>query len=215
MTIQIDETKLAKLNAMTLGHGSHKTFEEGACAMEAVAWLAGEEHSDAPQCACPVIARAMIRLNDRISDAKLRTELLIPLLPRLIGSRASREVMIKRGFVAADMAVRVFLPMALDARGLKAEAARWRDSEEVKDRSSAMKARDGIRAEKYAYAYAAYADADAAAAYAADAADAYAADATYATYAAAYAAAAAAYATRRPIYEQAVNLILRMLAVTE
>ena len=106
MTIQIDETKLAKLNAMTLGHGSHKTFEEGACAMEAVAWLAGEEHSDAPQCACPVITRAVTRLNDRISDAKLRTELLLPLLPRLIGSRASREVMVKRGYVAADMAVR-------------------------------------------------------------------------------------------------------------
>ena len=164
--------RAAKLDSIVIAHGAHKTPEEGMCSMELVAWLAGEEHSDAPQCACPVIARAMIRLNDRISDAKLRTDLLLPLLPRLIGSRASREVMTKRGFVAADMAVRVFLPIALEVRGLHSEAARWRDSAEVKDRPGAIAARDGIRAKKYAADAAADAAAYAAADAAADAADA-------------------------------------------
>jgi len=207
--------RLSKLAEMTLLNGSHKSFDEGVCAMEAVAWLAGEPHSDAPKCTCPVIAGAVRRLNDRISDDDTRTELLRPLLPKLVGSRASRKVMLKRGYVAADMAVRVFLPIALDASGLKEEAARWRSFEEIKDRSSAITARDGIRAQKYAYAAAAAAAAAAYAAYAAADAD--------AAYAAAYAAAdaAAAYAAdarkaaRRKVYQEGVRMIERMLAVTE
>ena len=117
MTIQIDETKLAKLNTMTRGHGSHKTFEEGRLRRWRLwrFWPAKSFLGCPAVRVCPVIARAMIRLNDRISDAKLRTELLFPLLPRLIGSRASREVMIKRGFVAA-------------AYGLSGSSCPWRST---------------------------------------------------------------------------------------
>src|SRR5262245_39931378 len=99
------ESLLPELECLTLVHGAHQSREQGMCAMEAVAWLAGEKHSDAPACACSVIAGAVMRLNDRIGKGaeadKIRTRLLRPLLPRIVGSRAGREVMIKRGFIAA------------------------------------------------------------------------------------------------------------------
>ena len=38
------------------------------CVNELVALLAGEPHSDAPQCQCPVIGAAMMRYNDRVDD---------------------------------------------------------------------------------------------------------------------------------------------------
>jgi hypothetical protein len=41
----------------TLSHGSHDRREDGMCLMEAVAFLAGERHSDRPVCACPVLSR--------------------------------------------------------------------------------------------------------------------------------------------------------------
>lgn len=46
-----------------LKHGSHKSFEDGACLMECVAFVAGEPHSDAPACASPVLTRFGVRLN--------------------------------------------------------------------------------------------------------------------------------------------------------
>src|SRR5688572_13029700 len=105
------EDRLAKLDTVTLLHGSHEADSGEMCAMEAVAWLAGEPHSDAPKCACPVIARLVIRLNDRMgSDDAMRTDLLRPLLPKIVGSRVPWEVMVKRAYLAADTAVRVFAP---------------------------------------------------------------------------------------------------------
>jgi hypothetical protein len=148
--ITMNTERLAKLDTIALSYGSHKAPDAGMCAMEAVAWLAGEPHSDAPACACPIITRAMIRLNDRMPES-LRTELLRPLLPRIIGTRASREVMIKRGYVAADMAVRVFAPMALEARGRLDFAAKLRELAPIVDRETAEKGRSAAAA--YAYAY--------------------------------------------------------------
>ena len=50
---------------LVLMPGAHVDVSRGLCAMEAVAWLAGEEHSDAPQCACPALTSIVQRLNDR------------------------------------------------------------------------------------------------------------------------------------------------------
>jgi hypothetical protein len=189
--------RLAQLSEMKLDSGSHGAFEEGHCAMELVAWLAGQPHTDSPPCACPVVAKATMRLNDRIGDTALRTELLRPLLPRIVGSRASREVMVRRGYVAADMAVRVFAPLALEARGRLDLAKALRECAPIVDRGTA---RAGERAARPAAADdAAYA-------------------AAYAAYAAAYAAAAAAYAAAyagRKIYEEGARMISLMLDVTE
>jgi len=220
-TTTIDATKLALLDTFSLDPGAHPSFDAGHCAMELVAWLAGEKHSDSPACACPVVAGAARRLNDRIRDTAMRTELMRPLLPRIVGSRASRAVMVKRGFIAADMAVRVFAPIALEKRGRLDLATALRGLPEIVNAETARSAREKVVEVRRAAAgagaaAAAVADAaDAADADAADADAAYAAAAAGAAAAGAAAAADAAYAVRRPIYEQGIAMIARMLDVTE
>lgn len=45
--------------------GKHSSFTEGSCVMELVSYLANEPWSDNPQCACPVLTKFAIRLNDK------------------------------------------------------------------------------------------------------------------------------------------------------
>jgi hypothetical protein len=232
VTISIE--RLAQLESMVLLGGAHPD-DDGKCAMEAVAWLANEPHSDAPSCTCRVIASFVRRLNDRISDDETRTRLLRPLIRTLIGTVGDRRVMIKRGYIAADFAVRVAAPIALESRGRTVDADTLRALDPIIDRETALKARAAAAyaADADAAAYAAYAAAAAAAAGAAAGAAAYAAYAAYAADDAAYAAAAdaaayaayaayaaaAAYAAdadaaaRVKVYELAVDCITRMIEV--
>lgn len=113
------------LSKYTLSKGRHRYLNDGVCAMELVAHLAGEEHSDRPACTCPVIAAAMRKRNDLLPDDR-RTAELMPLVEAVIGTRSTSEVERRRAFVAADYAVRVFAPLALDEAGLHAEADKLR-----------------------------------------------------------------------------------------
>ena len=58
------------LDLLTLAHGSHNDPHDGVCFNEALAYLAGEWHSDAPLCVSPVIRRFTMRLNDRLDDER-------------------------------------------------------------------------------------------------------------------------------------------------
>ena len=62
----MNTARLQKLETYQLMQGSHSDFEGGMCAMEFVAWLAEEPHSDAPDCACPVLAAFMRTWNDSL-----------------------------------------------------------------------------------------------------------------------------------------------------
>jgi hypothetical protein len=106
----IDTTKLEQITK--LERGAH---EDGAamCAMEAVAWLAGEPWSDAPQCASPVIARFMRTWNDALPDAD-RTRLLLPLLPDVIGTRTTAADEETRAWMTLDWLVREYTPAWFD-----------------------------------------------------------------------------------------------------
>lgn len=165
------------IGTITLTSGDHISRDDGVCAMEAVAWIAGEPHSDAPKCAAPTLRRLLIGLNDArwASDAE-RTMALAPFLPRIIGTAPeSADVARRRAFVLADIAVREIAVEALRLRGRTEAADRLAALDPITDKATAEKARAA------AYAYAAdayaYAAADDAAAYAAaDAAD-YAAEA--------------------------------------
>ena len=81
----IDE-RLAALDSLDLLNGGHDPKDAGKamCVMEAAAWIAGEPHTDHPQCVSPVLTSYMIRLNDRWDDEKRQT--LKPYIPRLIGT---------------------------------------------------------------------------------------------------------------------------------
>lgn len=105
---------LAAWRSFRLDSGAHDAAANGISAMEAVAWLAGEPHSDRPACSCPVIGRFVIRLNDAMPDAERQR--LLPYLPRLIGTNAP-EFYQARGDFLAWQAVTVFTPNALRSAG--------------------------------------------------------------------------------------------------
>ena len=50
----INPERLARLADVPLKKGAHSSPDAGMCALEAAAWIAGEPHSDHPECVCPV-----------------------------------------------------------------------------------------------------------------------------------------------------------------
>jgi len=168
------------LTVFNLKQGGHDDPESGLCAMEAVAWLEGLEHTDAPACTCPVIAAFVRNMNDRLPDNERQK--LVAYLPRLVDTVAP-EFEQTRAEYLAWYAITVVTPNVFDQIGLHEHAQKLRSLE---------------KGNWAAAAHAAHAAADAAAAHAAHAAyaaahAAYAAAAAYAAYAA-HAAYAAAYA---------------------
>jgi len=128
----------------TLTYGPHATREDGTCLMEAVAYLAGEPHTDAPACACPVLTAYAAALNDAMGfgpegDA-LRARYLHDLAPMLVGSHSTPKAEQARAYVLADHAARVVAPLALESAGLRGEAATLRALEPVIDDVSARTA---------------------------------------------------------------------------
>ena len=109
------------LEQFSLAAGAHTTRDHGMCAMEMVAWLAGEPHSDEPQCACPVLGALVRACNDTMSDAQ-RNRYLRPLVPRFVGTRASAAVERVRGMLVVDALVRTLLPLRLRRDGRADEA---------------------------------------------------------------------------------------------
>lgn len=82
--------------------------------MEAVSYVAGEPWSDHPQCACPVISTFLRNWNDGLSNDAVRTELLAPLIPKLVGTKASTTVELARVMLCIDWICREFTPTWMD-----------------------------------------------------------------------------------------------------
>jgi len=177
--------------------GAGELPENGACVMQAVAWLSsdGKQWNDAPDCAHHVIRKVAIWINDTV-DTKHRQELW-PLVPRIIGTATGdRKTDVRIGIALAVWAAERVLPLIKDpVKGEKAaeylgHARRWLDGQPMPAAAADVAGVDA------AYAVAAAA-ADVAAAAAADAdadADAAAAAAAYAVAADVAADVAAAYA---------------------
>jgi len=124
-----------------LRKGSHDARERGVCALEAVAWLAGEPHSDKPRCACPVIGAFVIAWNDALPTDEDRNRLLKPLIPRLVGSRSTKAVEKQRSYLALDWLIRVQTPAWLELRDdLKPHAAALRSLDAIRDMATARAA---------------------------------------------------------------------------
>lgn len=150
--VDIIVERLEKLDSLVLKYGSHASFEEGVCAMEAVAWLAGEEHTDAPQCACPVIAAVVRTFNDALPTDDERTRLIRPLLTKIVGTRkegtpAERaSVLLKRMYMVYDWYMRVRAPAFLRLAGLEKEAASLQACLPVVDDASLKAIEEAARA---------------------------------------------------------------------
>jgi hypothetical protein len=123
-----------------LRRGAHDRRSDGMCAMEMVSWLAGEEHSDEPQCACPVIAAYVRAVNDGMPTDQARDHWLRPLVPQFVNTRGTIADERRRGFLVADALVRTLVPHLLDKRKLGDEAAALRAVPEITDRESARAA---------------------------------------------------------------------------
>ena len=64
------------VDSITLLHGTHDKRKEGVCAMEAVAWMAGEKHTDHPACVSTILVAFLRRWNDDLDDeGRYRMEL--------------------------------------------------------------------------------------------------------------------------------------------
>ena len=207
------------METLNLTYGAHRTPEEGMCLMEAVAYIAGEEHSDRPECACPVLSAYGRDLNDLMGEGAegdaLRAQYLAPLAAKLVGTRSTSEVEQKRAYFFADRAVRLFAPLALESAGL-GEAARLRSLAEVVDEKTARNAdaaawaAANAAADAAAWAAASAASAASWAATAADAADA--ASWAAASWAADAASRCAFSAAAR---EQVVRVLVEACGITE
>jgi hypothetical protein len=112
------------MNEYFLSHGSHTSAADGRCAMEWVAYLAGEKHSDQPVCVSPVLRRYCIALNDRLGDEDRQK--LRPYLARTIGTVGDgldeQRIQMCREFLLHHT-----LPRHLDAAGRHEAAQRLRD----------------------------------------------------------------------------------------
>jgi hypothetical protein len=125
------------LDTIILTEGAHTSRGDGVCLEEAVAWWAGEDHTDHPKCVSPVLAAFGRRLNDVLPAAK-RQELrsTIPLQPGTAGGGHDEA----RGYVALDWLIRTYTPAWLDLAGLTAEAASLRELRRIADLVAAQAA---------------------------------------------------------------------------
>lgn len=102
----IDPDRLAQVTTLAAGAHPHG----GAlCAMEAVAFIAGEPVSDHPVCASPSIAAFIRSWSDGLRQTE-RDALMRPLLPRLVGTRGSEALERRRVARVADWLVRTHVP---------------------------------------------------------------------------------------------------------
>lgn len=108
------------LETVRLTYSGHPSRQAGVCLLEATAWLAGEEHSDHPQCVSRLLASFGRRLNDQLldlnsSDRRLDLEpKLRSLIPRLIGTSEQSATDRRAAWLVMDWLVRKHIPRFLD-----------------------------------------------------------------------------------------------------
>ena len=194
----IDQSRLAQIT--TLYSGGHHPNDAEMCFMEAAAYITGEPWSDHPQCVSPVIAAFGRSWNDSL-PADERDALLLPLLPRVVGTRGSDALEERRSLMAADWLVREHTTAWLRLAGLTAQADALANLPEITSMAQVPSIRGPIEAART--------DADAAR-------DAAWAAAGAAAGAAAWAAARAKLKpTRDALQQSALRLIERMIDCPE
>lgn len=126
-----------------LAKGSHDSREAGMCAMEWVAYIAGEEHSAQPVCVSPVLKSFCIAFNDALPHD--RRQRLRPYLTRCIGT-AGDGLDDQRAWMATDWLVRECAPAWLDLAGLHDHAQNLRSLGAVLSSETARSAGTAIAA---------------------------------------------------------------------
>jgi hypothetical protein len=123
-TLDLDKLHLESGNHSGRSRGGKPTV----CLMEAVAWAAGEDHSDMPDCVSPVLRNFGVRLNDTLPDDQRQQ--LKRFIPDLIGTRHdghddARTALAKRWLMTEA------LPAWLELGGMDDLAEKARESAEL------------------------------------------------------------------------------------
>ncbi len=111
------------IDTLILKTGKHAAPSNGladACVMEAVAYVAGEPWSDHPECASQVLGAFLRSWNDSLPDVD--RQMLKQYIPRLVGSKGTKEREDARAFMAMDWLVREYTPVWLRAAKLDKQA---------------------------------------------------------------------------------------------
>src|SRR5262245_2190574 len=104
-------TALLELSGIVLESGEHTSPEEGLCLLEAVAYIAGEKHSDHPACVCPVLAAFGRSWNDAL-DVETRQRLK-DYIPQMIGTAGDGNED-RRAWMCVDWLTRECAPAFFD-----------------------------------------------------------------------------------------------------
>ncbi|WP_244471767.1 glycosyltransferase family 61 protein [Methylobacterium sp. ARG-1] len=128
--VRVGSKRLARVT--TLAAGPHASPNQGLSALEAIAYLAGEPHSDQPACASPSIAAFIRTWGDSLPQAE-RDGLLLPLVPRLVGTNGSEAMEHRRIAMVADWLVRTHVPAWFRLAKLNVEADELADRAELTD----------------------------------------------------------------------------------
>lgn len=135
--MQMDTGNLT-LMALRLSAGAHEDPSKGMCLMEAVAYAAGEPHTDNPQCCSPILSAFGRGINDKMPDDP--RQLLKSFIPTLIGTRGDLRHDVIRSYIAVDRGMRIFAPECLDRIGWHDQASDLRDLPMICSAKSARKA---------------------------------------------------------------------------
>jgi len=118
--VTLIEDRLALLDSLELASGRHADWEDGACVMEAVAYVAGEPWSDHPKCASPIITSLLIGWNDALPDDQ--RQILKPYIPKLVSTRGTADDEEARAWILTDWLARECAPAWLRLAGLTDQA---------------------------------------------------------------------------------------------
>jgi hypothetical protein len=154
----LNAERLAEIESYELHQGNGADLKT-ACVMQMVAYVAGEKWTDRPECACPILTRYAITLNDRL-NAEHRQKLK-PIIPLLIETRSDDALRIKRKQFFMFRNVTVTYPLLLDlikmpelAEKLRAFGNNKTDMRAAANFLSENKEAITKNANAYAYAYA-------------------------------------------------------------
>jgi hypothetical protein len=127
--LTIDETRLARINSISLKRGAHELAPNGdceVCIVEALAYVTCQKHRDRNVTESPIIESFLRSWNDAFpptpeGDAE-RDRLLKPLLPKLVNIKGGKAREDARFWMIIDWSIREFTPPWLRLIKLDVEA---------------------------------------------------------------------------------------------
>lgn len=132
-----------EVDSIHLDRGAHESPEEGLCLLEAVAYIAGQAHTDHPPCVSRLLGSFGRALNDELPDDKRqRLVSLVTLLPGTAGDGHDPE----RRLLAVNWLIHTCAPAWLRRAGLDEEAQQVQALPRFRDRLPSYHAREVLEA---------------------------------------------------------------------